>query len=143
MKAEDAATAMARDIIAAGLVGATLPTVLRKLAELGWRKTPSLASLEGQAKVVDPDEVNTDQYFVYGFDGFGHTVELEQVGHHPAASLIRAIQKYGAGSPTSIPGVSRAEARYNPIWLVQLLAVHGDEGFFWPDVLEGETVDGT
>ena len=136
---ELAKAAMLRDLVSAGLkpevdLGA-LPAIAHVLAEAGWTKPEDLASLKGKAQIMDLADPQADPYIVFGFDGFGHEVKLEQTGHHPAAALERQLTKHGAGSPTSIPGVRRASARYDPIWLCQVLAVAGDSTMFWAEAI--------
>lgn len=136
---ENAKAAMLRDLVSAGLkpevdLGA-LPAIAHILAEAGWQKPEPLTSLKGKATIMDLADPQADLYIVYGFDGFGHSVKLEQTGHHPAAALERAIVKYGAGSPTSIPGVERQTPRYDPMWVAQVLAVHGDTTMFWAEAI--------
>lgn len=121
-----------------GVAEDKLRMLARFLVQHGWRKAEPLdpsGLLKGKAMILDQDDPQADPYLVYGYDGFGHQVKLEQAAHHPAAALRRQIDRFAAGSSTSIPGVVRASARYDPIWLCQVLAVHGDGTLFWAETI--------
>lgn len=127
-----------RVLVDAGLKDKTalddLPAIAHVLAAAGYRKQEDLSRLRGKAMIMDQDDPQADPFMVYGFDGFGHSVKLEQTGHHAAAALERQITKYGEGRTAVIGGLEKiATARYDPIWLCQVLAVHGDGTMFWAE----------
>lgn len=135
---QSAKAAMLHDLVSAGLKPEVdlghLPAIAHILAEAGWRKPEDLSSLKGKAQVLDQDDPQADPFMVYGFDGFGHSVKLEQTGHHAAAALARQITKFGEGRTVVVGGVDQiSTARYDPIWLCQVLAVHGDGTMFWAE----------
>jgi hypothetical protein len=72
----------------------------------------SKEALKGLAMVIDQNDPQADPYLIFGLSNIGTTVKLDQTGHHPEAALRRAVERYGR--------------KYNPIYLVQVLAVHGD-----------------